>query len=682
MTSDKYGVGATGGLPAGAPAPTSSALPTATGVCAPYANYAGPGIIGGVNRTAQFGLAAVLALHAVMAALGITWGLPTAQIDPLLFGDGPPWSGEQIARLSNTAAKFADARGADVDADPVRFAGREPVDLTATETDVAAIDRRYRLFTHQPDEMITMMALAGMRPRAGHFDPKLYQYGGLFIYPVGACIAAGGAVGAIHVTSDLTYYLDHPDDFGRFYVAARLYVALWGAVGVVLVYAIAARLAGRQGDPPQETAPSRCVRTGLLAAALFTLLPVVVCMSHEAKPHLPGAVLMLAAVWQAMRYVEGGRRRDWIGLCVACGAAFGMVLSALPIFVLIPLAEWMRRRQGEKSRSRKVEESKCRNRTGEAPANPPSLSTQHSALSTSCVARREPRLPPAWRRGIVGVGLGLAVYLVTNPYVAINAVANRAVLQSNLRNSTAMYEIGRVGEGLVRVVELTIEGATLPVLVLGAAGLCVLAGRRESMPLVVPAVVVFVQFVLLGAGKPAEYGRFGVFCNAALAIGTACLVGRCGVDTAGGRRPGVRGIAAAGLIVLCTGYFGAGYLHNFRQDAQADNTRSQFGPELDRCVTRDPRDGRPVVCVLADPAPYGLPPMNFAQVHLWRYPSLAAYQADPRGVLVLPADANPPRGPQSAGLTCCGGTGAAPFSPISWANKPMVIYLPTGTQAP
>jgi hypothetical protein len=672
VTSDKRGVGATGGLPASAPAPTFSVLPTAVVVYAPYANCAGPGIIGGVNRTAQFGLAAVLALYAVMAALGITWGLPTAQIDPLLFGDGPPWSGEQIARLSNTAAKFAGARGADVDADPIRFAGQEPVDLTATEADVAAIYRRYRLFTHQPDEMITMMALAGMRPRAGNFDPKLYQYGGLFIYPVGACIAAGGAVGAIHVTSDLTYYLDHPDDFGRFYVAARGYVALWGAVGVVLVYAIAARLAGWQGRPPQEAAPSRCVRTGLLAAALFALLPVVVCMSHEAKPHLPGAVLMLAAVWQAMRYVEGGHRRDWIGLCVACGAAFGMVLSALPIFVLIPLAEWLRRRREEKSN--------CRNREGEAPAEPPSLSTQHSALSTSCATRQEPRLPLAWRRVIVGVGLGLAVYVVTNPYVAINAVANRAVLQSNLRNSTAMYEIGRVGEGLVRVVELTIDGATLPVLVLGAAGLCVLAARRESMPLVVPAVFVFVQFVLLGAGKPAEYGRFGVFCNAALAIGTACLVGRCGVDTAGGRRPGVRGIAAAGLIVLCTGYFGAGYLHNFRQDAQADNTRSQFGPELDRCVTRDPRDGRPVVCVLADPAPYGLPPMNFAQLHLWRYPSLAAYQADPRGVLVLPADTNPPRRPQNVGLAYCSGTGATPFSPISWANKPMMLWRPPTRQ--
>ncbi|MCP4589285.1 MAG: hypothetical protein GY842_00935 [bacterium] len=595
----------------------------------------------------------LLVLYAASAVAGITWGLPSARIDPVLFGGGPVWSGEKIAALADTSSRFSDEHGADVDVDPVVFVGDEPVELTATEADVAAIYRRYRLYTHQPDEMITMMALAGMQPGAGRLDPKLYQYGGLFVYPVGALIGLGGLTGLIEVTSDLEHYLDHPEEFGKFYLAARLYVVLWGGLGVLLVHAVASRLGGGGA--------------GAVAGLLYVLMPVIVCMTHEAKPHLPGAVLMLAAVWWAMGYVEHGRRGEWIGMCIACGAAFGMVLSSLPIFVLIPLAEWMRKwRAGEKG----------------AESGP------GGSMTTTDPTRARP-----WIRLATGTCVGLAVYALTNPYVAINALVNREVLRSNLSNSTAMYEIGRVGEGLGRVLELTVEGATLPVLMLGTLALVLGIRRRrwEMLPLVVPAGLVFVQFVLLGAGKPAEYGRFGVFCNTGLAIGAGCVLagvvrgawsrrsrrgGHSAEASTGAKEPvqAVSGwvvgvVAVSGLVVLSTGFFGWVYLHNFLRDTGPNNTREEFATVLEACAEPDPVDGRLVVCVLADPAPYGLPPMDFQRVRLWRYPSMQAYEADPRGVLVLPADRNSADGRVA-------GSGQWPYSPISWANKPMVVRQP------
>ena len=589
-----------------------------------------------MKRTQIPAIVGLLVLYAVVAIVGIGWGLPSTETDKLLFGGGTVWSGERIARLSGGSDRFSDTRGADVDADPVVFAGDQPVDLTATEADVAAIYRRYRLFTHQPDEMITMMALASMRPRELHFDPKLYQYGGLFIYPVGAMIGLGGRVGLIEVTSDLVYYLDHPDEFGKFYLAARVYVALWGALGVVLICAIASRLGG--------------FKAGVIAALLFTLMPVVVCMSHEAKPHLPGAVLMLAAVWWAMRYVEGDRRRDWAGMCLACGAAFGTVLSSLPIFVLIPLAEWMRRASSF---------------AGDSP------SERAADLGPRDPSTGDAGIRPSWRRILGGAGIGLAVYLATNPYVPINVFVNREVLRSNLSNSTAMYEIGRLGEGLVRVLELTVEGARLPVLLIGVAGLAVAFRRRrwDMLPLAVPAGLVFVQFVLLGAGKPAEYGRFGVFPDTALAIAAACVL-------AGRRRPKLRAVELipAALVVLTTGYFGWGYLYNFHKDAGPENTRAQFGLLWDGLSSRS-EDSRPIVSVLADPAPYCLPPMDFARTKVLRYPSLEAYLADPQGVLVIPADTNATKERDMTGSPLGGGVGKAPYSPMSWANKPMVLRV-------
>ena len=50
--------------------------------------------------------------------------------------------------------------------------------------------------------MITLRSLAQMKPGAGDFDPRLYQYGGLWIYPIAAMIKGAGLVHLITITND------------------------------------------------------------------------------------------------------------------------------------------------------------------------------------------------------------------------------------------------------------------------------------------------------------------------------------------------------------------------------------------------------------------------------------------------------------------------------------------------
>src|SRR3954447_14144514 len=151
-------------------------------------------------------LISVLAFSAIVFLLGITWGLPSRNADPFLFGDHPIWTGKEIAALAGDRSP-QQALGADVDRNPIARSN-EPVVLNATDQQRAEIVRRYRLYTYQPDEMITMMALGSMRPRVRDFDPKLYQYGGLWIYPVGALIKVFA-----NPKADSTYYIDHPEEF-------------------------------------------------------------------------------------------------------------------------------------------------------------------------------------------------------------------------------------------------------------------------------------------------------------------------------------------------------------------------------------------------------------------------------------------------------------------------------------
>jgi hypothetical protein len=160
-------------------------------------------------------VAVVIVTSAVIFLTGIGWGLPSRAVDPFLFGDQPAWSGEKILSLAPPPAVGA---GADVDANPIR----RDVAVVLNETDAqrAEIIRRYRLMSYQPDEFITLKSLSRIRENRG--DPRLYQYGGLWIYPVGALLKLGSIVGVVDLRSDQAFYLDHPEAFGRFYVVARL----------------------------------------------------------------------------------------------------------------------------------------------------------------------------------------------------------------------------------------------------------------------------------------------------------------------------------------------------------------------------------------------------------------------------------------------------------------------------
>ncbi|HLL91239.1 MAG TPA: glycosyltransferase family 39 protein [Tepidisphaeraceae bacterium] len=499
-------------------------------------------------RTRAWPSVLALCLFAAATGLtGITWGLPSLAADPYLFGDRTPWTGQEIIALAGQFTSDANT-GSDVDRNPLDR--RTTLVLNATDAERAEIVRRYRLYTYQPDEFITLRSLAGMKPGQLQLDPKVYQYGGLWIYPVGAMLKLAQLTGYATLTPDLAHYLDHPDGFGRLYVVARLYSALWLVVGAAVVWWLGRRFGGPLA--------------GTLAGLVFVAMPVVVSMSHEAKPHLGGAVLMLAAIAAAVRYVDGGRRR-WLFACGAlCGAAFGMVLSSLPIFAVVPLAALYRR--------------------------------------------------ATWGRWFGDVALALLVgaglYAITNPYVWINAVRNPAVLQSNLGTSTAMYAVGRWYDGVANAASLIVEGASPPAAALGLAAAVAWGVRRPrgtGWLLAVPALLVATQAAAVGAGKPGEFGRFMILTDVALGVAAAVAVARLR-----SARPRVAaGIALTALVAV----YGGAYLAALVADTRPTNTRLLAAKSL--AQLRSPTTD--AIQLYAEPAPYATPPLD-----LWRWTLLLA----------------------------------------------------------
>jgi len=503
--------------------------------------------------------------------VGMTWGLPSRSVDRYLFGDEPVWSGKKILRLAGQR-EATRTRGADVDVNPLRER-TQITRLNANDRQRAEIIRRYRLYTYQPDEMVTMMALASMSPGQGDLDPKLYQYGGLWVYPIGALLKVASLLGAITLTTDLTYYLDHPDAFGRFYVVARLYVVAWALVGVWVVFRMACRLTGG------------CLAAMAAASTCYIAMPVVVNMAHEAKPHLPGAVLVLATVLAAMRYVETGKRVWWAIMVVLCGAALGMVLAAWPAFAVLLIAERMRKQ----------------------------------------------KWGVCFRWAALGGVIGVATYGVTNPYVVINLFGNRALLWSNLGNTSAMFNPSLTIGGLTNAARLIGEGGSFAAVVVGTIASLVLIARsvffRLGRPvrysegenerawrlgglLAVPALLNLAQFVVYADGQPGEYGRFAVLPDIGLVI--AAVVGiRMWLH-----RRAVR-FGALLLLVILTAQPGFSYLGGFMRDRGDETRRLWAGRRLESLRM----EGACSLGLVAEPAPYSLPPVDLFRWQLFLLPT-------------------------------------------------------------
>jgi hypothetical protein len=567
-------------------------------------------------------VAGLMFLAAWVFLPGLNWGLPSRRADAYLFGGHPVWSGAEIQRLAGER-RDDPTLGANV---PQHVLADRDQILVLNETDEqrAEIIRRYRLYSYQPDENTLLMALARMKPGQGDFDPKFYQYGGLFVYPVGVLLKVAAMLRLVHLTPDVAWYIDHPAAFGRFYVVARLVPALWGIAGVWAVFWIARRLSGGLWVPAAAT-------------VAYIVMPVVVNMAHEAKPHLPGAVLMLLAIIAACRYVETGTRRHALGAGALCGAAMGTVLSAALIFIVIPAMALIRR----DARGRRI-----------------------------------------YVVGIAAV-LGAVTYFATNPYVAINLIRNRAVLRSNLTNSTDMYHVGGWRDGVPNALRLLGEGASPGLALAGvvAAVYAFVAARRRQggshdrprggrfalgVLLACPSVLILSQYLSLAAGKPGEYGRFAILPDIIL-----------GITAITGASMAVRSRAAAGAVIaaLLIGVAvpGWAYLQGFLRDTYPVTSRSIAAGQIESFSGDQPM----TIGVWAEPAPYAVPPVNLFRDRLVLLP--VGYVPKP---IEWPADVFVRAEDEVDRTPPAWATGARRIvvqrgrpTRISWADKPFVIYL-------
>ncbi|MDB5297453.1 MAG: hypothetical protein JWO31_3436, partial [Phycisphaerales bacterium] len=319
------------------------------------------------------------------------------------------------------------------------------------------------------------------------------------------------------------------------------------------------------------------------------------------------------------RYVETGRLAHAVAAGALCGLALGMVLSALPVFAVLPGMVMLRRPMGWGDRAR-----------------------------------------VALFAGLVG----LVAYAATNPYVPYHLLAAargaRTPLTSNVGNSTAFYSAGRPVEGALNAARLAVAGTSPALAAVGVLGLVVLGARavrhrNDASPdavrrrahgllLGLPALLTAAQAALVGAGKPGEFGRFLLLTDVFLAVEAVALIHTYL------RVTGVAALAYAAVLGW-TAAGGGRYAAGFARDAKPQTSRlaAAWSIEAGRRAGTIRR-----VLVTAEPAPYAAPPVN-----LFDLPVVLVPKGTDPATFAAPGDA--------VVSVDEGGT------PISWADKPVRV---------
>lgn len=375
-------------------------------------------------------------------------------------------------------------------------------------------------FQFHKDEQYVLSS-ADMLRRSSHeaaMSPKYFMYTPLLPYFI-------NMARAIYESFSHPLNLAVPADELTYLVMARAISALFGTATILVVYAVATRLAGRLA--------------GLLAAFFTAFAVLHLRDSHFAATDIIMVFFCTVALWTALRLVERG---DWSSVVLA-GVAFGlaMVSKYTGAFVLgvIGLAYFL------------------------APGRPTTVQPIGGWIRWTL-------------RGIVPIVIGVAIFLVLFPLVWQYPDKFRSDIKEwvtdPLSGATKPIWIGQFGDltvpELYWFTNLLWWGLGPMLEILGLVGVIWLLVRWDRRAAVVASFPI-IYFVVAGR-TIAPMIRYSLPLVPALAI----AAGAVGAEWI--RRPRWRNVAVAvvALTVITTGLYAAAYMNVFRQpDSRLEASR-------------------------------------------------------------------------------------------------------------
>ncbi len=275
----------------------------------------------------------ILLAMAALMVLSMDWGLPdAARLELLNWGQPPtPQEVSQISQSRDSYYNHLDTLQAEsgrrlLHGQPANLG--DPVSLTAvlSTAERSTAWRAFLLGSAAVDERYSFSVLSRMNPATWDFNPRRHNYGGSFIYPLGALLYGQKLLGLLHPTGDMGFYLAHPREIARMYLTGRA-LSVAALLGILFLLGLwGQRLGGRAA--------------ATLAMLTFALSSVTYWQALVTKPHLYAAFFSFLGLYWLARFQEQGGTRRLVLSAAACGWAAGASLPAGALALAYPLLLW------------------------------------------------------------------------------------------------------------------------------------------------------------------------------------------------------------------------------------------------------------------------------------------------------------------------------------------------------
>ena len=279
----------------------------------------------------------IIAVSAVILSLCVGWGLPDKKRMDLLIGGSPPTK-RQVDLLASLRQEYLQEKEAKLKelvetqrhgqktAIQWPLVSTKALSAILTEEDRLTAFREYILASSAGDERKVYSSLSRMNPRELDFDPRKYVYGGAFIYSVGGLLFMLKSVGLFHPTNDFGYYLKHPSNIARMYIAGRTLNVL-AFLGTLILLAMFGNIL-----------ENRLV--GTLSMLTYAFSTVALGQSLITKSYMYASFWALLAIFLIFQYVRHQKLGFFVFSVLAAGWAFGstvpngIIAVSYPIFLL------------------------------------------------------------------------------------------------------------------------------------------------------------------------------------------------------------------------------------------------------------------------------------------------------------------------------------------------------------
>lgn len=236
---------------------------------------------------------AVALLSAACFLPGLRWGLPSAQRAERVL-PAARRTPELLERMARARAAIYQRTGGNpsVELGEKEIQGR-PLYEKHWQVPEDLLLLSYSSFlvrSGDADEQRSLAALAQIKPQRLQFNPHYFVYGGVYLYSLGAWLAAAHAARLLRLTPDITFYYKDPEQMRRLFTAGRLLSAVCAGILLMVLYRIALETGGRDA--------------AWQAVLLAALVPALLAQARLMKPHAPAAVFVLLSLRQAARLLE------------------------------------------------------------------------------------------------------------------------------------------------------------------------------------------------------------------------------------------------------------------------------------------------------------------------------------------------------------------------------------------